>query len=40
VAEEPAKPEPAPAAPMVRDYEVVNKPPEQPRRGFWKRLVE
>jgi ribonuclease E len=40
VAEEPAQPEPATVAPVLRDYEVVNKPPEQPRRGFWKRLVE
>jgi ribonuclease E len=24
--------------PPVRDYEVVNQPPETPRRGWWKRL--
>jgi ribonuclease E len=27
-------------APAGRDYEIVNQPPEQPRRGWWKRLVE
>jgi ribonuclease E len=32
----PAKPEP----PVAREYETVNEPPPQPRRGFWKRLVE
>ena len=43
---EPAQPEPAPEppaappAPVARDYEVVNQPPPQPKRGFWKRLVE
>jgi hypothetical protein len=36
---EPA-PEPEPPAPVTRDYEVVNQPPAQPKRGFWKRLVE
>lgn len=35
----PAAPEPAPA-PVAREYEIVNQPPAQPRRGFWKRLVE
>ena len=35
----PAEPEPQPA-PVARDYEVVNQPPEQPKRGFWKRLVQ
>jgi ribonuclease E len=34
------EPAPVPAAPAARDYEVVNQPPAQPRRGFWKRLVE
>ena len=34
-----AEPDPEPAPP-ARDYEVVNQPPAQPRRGFWKRLVE
>jgi hypothetical protein len=29
-----------PLAPVARDYEVVNQPPAQPKRGFWKRLVE
>ncbi|MDB5396302.1 MAG: ribonuclease [Rhodospirillales bacterium] len=38
-ASEPAS-EPVPPAPVARDYEVVNQPPAQPRRGFWKRLVE
>jgi len=38
-AEEPAH-EPAPSVPPTRDYETVNRPPEQPRRGWWKRLVE
>ena len=38
-------PEPEPVAatptpPAAKDYEVVNQPPAQPRRGFWKRLVE
>ena len=42
---EPAQPEPVPepappAPPVARDYEVVNQPPPQPKRGFWKRLVE
>ena len=32
-----AAPPPTPAA---RPYETVNQPPAQPRRGFWKRLVE
>ncbi len=36
-----ATPEPEPPPPPVaRAYEVVNQPPAQPRRGFWKRLVE
>jgi ribonuclease E len=34
-----SEPEPPPA-PVARAYEVVNQPPAQPRRGFWKRLVE
>jgi ribonuclease E len=34
---EPASPTPTPVA---KDYEIVNQPPAQPRRGFWKRLVE
>ena len=28
------------APPPVRDYETVNQPPSQPRRGWWKRLTE
>jgi ribonuclease E len=39
----PAAPEPQPeppAPPVARDYETVNQPPEQPKRGFWKRLVQ
>jgi ribonuclease E len=36
----PVAEEPTPPAPVVRDYEVVNQPPAQPKRGFWKRLVE
>jgi ribonuclease E len=36
---ETAQPEPEPA-PVARDYEVVNQPPAQPKRGFWKRLVQ
>ncbi|HEX4508392.1 MAG TPA: ribonuclease E/G [Alphaproteobacteria bacterium] len=42
-APEPAQPEPEPeppAPPPPRDYETVNQPPAQPKRGFWKRLVE
>jgi ribonuclease E len=37
-----SEPEPpaTPPAPVARDYEVVNQPPAQPKRGFWKRLVE
>ncbi len=27
-------------APAPANYEIVNRPPEQPRRGWWKRLVE
>jgi ribonuclease E len=38
-AEAPETSEP-PAPPPPRDYEVVNQPPAQPRRGWWKRLVE
>ncbi|HLG86060.1 MAG TPA: ribonuclease E/G [Alphaproteobacteria bacterium] len=38
-AEGPESGEP-PAPPPNRDYEVVNQPPAQPRRGWWKRLVE
>jgi ribonuclease E len=41
---EQAEPEAAPpepeSAPVARDYEVVNQPPAQPKRGFWKRLVQ
>ena len=40
---EPVQPEPEPeppSPPPARDYEVVNQPPAQPKRGFWKRLVE
>jgi ribonuclease E len=41
---EPVQPEPdsppEPPAPVTRDYEIVNQPPAQPKRGFWKRLVE
>jgi ribonuclease E len=39
VSEPTAEPE-APKPPVARDYEIVNQPPAQPRRGFWKRLVE
>jgi ribonuclease E len=44
-AEQPVEPEPAPEsptpkAPVAREYEIVNEPPPQPKRGFWKRLVE
>jgi ribonuclease E len=35
------EPEPVvPEEPVARQYEIVNQPPAQPRRGFWKRLVE
>jgi len=37
---EPEPAQPAPVAPVAREYEIVNQPPAQPRRGFWKRLVE
>jgi ribonuclease E len=37
---EPAVAAPAPPPPVAKDYEIVNQPPAQPRRGFWKRLVE
>jgi hypothetical protein len=37
---EPAVTAPAPPPPVAKDYEIVNQPPAQPRRGFWKRLVE
>ena len=39
---EPEAPPQAPpaATPVAREYEVVNQPPEQPKRGFWKRLVQ
>jgi len=30
----------APAQPAAREYETVNQPPTQPRRGFWKRFTE
>jgi ribonuclease E len=40
-APEPEAPSSPPAAtPVARDYEVVNQPPAQPKRGFWKRLVQ
>jgi ribonuclease E len=44
-AEQPTEPEPVPEpptpkAPVSREYEIVNEPPPQPKRGFWKRLVE
>jgi ribonuclease E len=42
-AEEAVQPEPEPVAstqPVAREYETINQPPAQPRRGFWKRLVE
>ncbi len=31
---------PPPPQPVAREYEVINQPPAQPRRGFWKRFVE
>jgi ribonuclease E len=37
---EPVAAAPAPPSPVAKDYETVNQPPAQPRRGFWKRLVE
>ncbi len=44
-ADKPSEPDPipepeAPKPPVAREYEVVNQPPPQPKRGFWKRLVE
>jgi hypothetical protein len=37
--DQPASEPPTPIRP-AREYEIVNQPPAQPRRGFWKRLVE
>jgi len=34
------EPEPEPAVPAARAYEKINHPPDQPRRGWWKRLTE
>ena len=34
------EPEPLPTEPAPKTFEVVNQPPEQPRRGWWKRLTE
>jgi ribonuclease E len=35
-----SEPAPTPPKPVAREFEVVNQPPAQPRRGFWKRFVE
>jgi ribonuclease E len=44
VAEPVPEPEPEPAEeppprPVAREFETVNQPPPEPKRGFWKRLV-